>query len=160
MPTGRDATAPEEVLAVVHAYHQALGSLIFEFEGTVGPLVEDRLTVLFNDPLPTDDPAGQAVRLALAMRERMVALLQEWRKIGHVLDFGVGIDLGYATLGSFGFDGKTEYGAIGTVGRLAARLIGEGMIMISNDESWDGSARHTHTPPAGKLSPARPAPQW
>jgi DNA-binding NarL/FixJ family response regulator len=117
-----DATAPEEVLAVLHAYHQALGSVIFEFEGTVGPLVEDRLTVLFNDPLPTDDPASQAVRLALAMRERMVALLQEWRKIGHALDFGVGIDLGYATLGTIGFEGKTEYGAIGTVARLAARL--------------------------------------
>ena len=117
-----DATAPEEVLAVLHAYHEALGSLIFEFEGTVGPLVEDRLTVLFNDPLPTDDPAGQAVGLALAMRSRMVELQQGWRKIGHVLDFGVGIDIGYATLGTIGFEGKTEYGAIGTVARLAARL--------------------------------------
>jgi class 3 adenylate cyclase/DNA-binding CsgD family transcriptional regulator len=117
-----DTTAPEEVLAVLHAYHEALGRVIFEFEGTVGPLVEDRLTVMFNDPLPTDDPAGQAVRLALAMRERMVDLLQEWRKIGHVLNFGVGIDLGYATLGNIGFEGKTEYGVIGTVARLAARL--------------------------------------
>jgi DNA-binding NarL/FixJ family response regulator len=117
-----DTTAPEEVLAVLHAYHQALGEVIFEFEGTVGPLVEDRLTVLFNDPLPTDDPAGQAVGLALAMRERMSGLLPEWRKIGHALDFGVGIDLGYATLGTIGFEGKTEYGAIGTVARLAARL--------------------------------------
>jgi adenylate cyclase len=117
-----DATAPEEVLAVLRAYHQALGSVIYEFEGTVGPLVEDRLTVLFNDPLPTEDPAGQAVRLALAMRERMVELLQVWRRVGHALDFGVGIDLGYATLGTIGFEGKTEYGAIGTVARLAARL--------------------------------------
>jgi DNA-binding NarL/FixJ family response regulator len=117
-----DTTAPEEVLAVLHGYHQAMGEVIFEFEGTVGPLVEDRLTVLFNDPLPTDDPAGQAVRLALAMRERMSGLLQEWRRIGHALDFGVGIDLGYATLGTIGFEGKTEYGAIGTVARLAARL--------------------------------------
>jgi class 3 adenylate cyclase len=78
--------------------------------------------VLFNDPLPTEDPAGQAVRLALAMRERMVELLQRWRKVGYELDFGVGIDLGYATLGTIGFEGKTEYGAIGTVARLAARL--------------------------------------
>jgi DNA-binding NarL/FixJ family response regulator len=117
-----DTSAPEEVLTVLHAYHQALGTVIFEFEGTVGPLVEDRLTVLFNDPLPTDDPAGQAVRLALAMREKMMELLQEWRRIGHSLDFSVGIDLGYATLGTIGFEGKTEYGAIGTVARLAGRL--------------------------------------
>jgi adenylate cyclase len=117
-----DTTAPEEVLAVLHAYHQTMGSVIYAFEGTVGPLVEDRLTVLFNDPLPTDDPAGQAVRLALAMRERMVELLHGWRRVGHVLDFGVGIDLGYATLGTIGFEGKTEYTAIGTVARLATRL--------------------------------------
>ena len=117
-----DATAPEEVLAVLHAYHAALGRVIFEFEGTVGPLVEDRLVVVFNDPLPTEDPAGQAVRLALAMRSRMLELLHDWHKIGHTLQFGVGIDLGYATLGTIGFEGKTEYGPIGTVARLASRL--------------------------------------
>jgi len=85
-----DTTAPEEVLAVLRAYHQGLGSVIYGFEGTVGPLVEDRLTVLFNDPLPTDDPAGQAVRLALAMRERMTELLVGWRKAGYALDFAGG----------------------------------------------------------------------
>jgi DNA-binding NarL/FixJ family response regulator len=117
-----DATAPEEVLKVLHAYHHALGSVIFEFEGTVGPLIEDRLTVLFNDPLPADDPAGDAVRLAVAMRERVATLLQDWGRVGHKLGFAVGIDLGYATLGTVGFEGKTEYGAIGTVARLAAGL--------------------------------------
>jgi adenylate cyclase len=117
-----DTTAPEEVLAVLRAYHEVLGSVIYGFEGTVGPLVEDRLTILFNDPLPTDDPAGQAVRLALAIRERMAELLAGWRKAGYALDFGVGIDFGYATLGTIGFEGKTEYGAIGTVVHVAARL--------------------------------------
>src|SRR5262249_13387067 len=75
-----DTTAPEEVLAVLRTYHEALGNVIYRFEGTVGPLVEDRLTILFNDPLPTDDPAGQAVRLALAMRDRMVEMIAGWRK--------------------------------------------------------------------------------
>jgi adenylate cyclase len=117
-----DATAPEDVLAVLRAYHEGLGGVIYGFEGTVGPLVEDRLTVLFNDPLPTDDPAGQAVQLALAMRERMTVLLSGWRRAGHSLDFGVGVDLGYATLGTIGFEGKTEYGAIGTVVHLAGQL--------------------------------------
>jgi DNA-binding NarL/FixJ family response regulator len=117
-----DATAPEEVLTVLRAYHEGLGSVIYGFEGTVGPLVADRLTVLFNDPLPIDDPAGQAVRLAVAMRARMTTLMAGWRKTGYTLDFTVGIDLGYATLGTIGFAGKTEYGAIGTVVHLAARL--------------------------------------
>jgi adenylate cyclase len=117
-----EATAPEEVLAVLRSYHDAMGGVIYGFEGTVGPIVEDRLTVLFNDPLPTDDPAGQAVRLALAMRERMADLLAHWRRMGYALDFGAGVDMGYATLGTIGFAGKTEYGAIGTVVHLAARL--------------------------------------
>jgi adenylate cyclase len=109
-----------DVMAVLRDYHAALGTVIHGFEATVGPLVEDRLAVHFNDPLPCDDPAGQAVSLALAMRERMAQVLPGWRKAGYVLDFGPGIDLGYATLGTIGFEGKTEYGAIGTPVHLAA----------------------------------------
>jgi adenylate cyclase len=89
-----------DVMAVLRDYHAALGTVIHGFEATVGPLVEDRLAVHFNDPLPCDDPAGQAVSLALAMRERMAQVLPGWRKAGYVLDFGPGIDLGYATLGT------------------------------------------------------------
>jgi adenylate cyclase len=117
-----EANAPEEVIAVLRAYHEALGEVVFGFEATVGSLVEDRVTVLFNDPLPTDEPAGQAVRAALAFRERVAGLLETWRKAGLALDFGVGIDLGYATLGTIGLGGRTEYGAIGSVVHLAVRL--------------------------------------
>jgi adenylate cyclase len=129
-----EANAPEEAIAVLRAYHEGLGAVIFGFEATVGPLVEDRLTVLFNDPLPTDDPAGQAVRAALAMRGRMNDLLAGWRRAGFALDFGVGIDLGYATLGTIGFPGRMDYGAIGTVVHLAGRLCDAaagGQILIS-----------------------------
>jgi adenylate cyclase len=129
-----DVTAPEEVLTVLHAYHEVLGNVIDGFEATVEPLVGDRLTVLFNDPLPSEDPPGQAVRLALAMRERMGELLAGWRRAGYALDFGVGIDFGYATLGTIGFPGKSEYAAIGTVVHLAARLselAQDGQILVS-----------------------------
>jgi class 3 adenylate cyclase len=101
-----ETEAPEEVMAVLRTYHAALGEVIYGFEGTVDPLVEDRLTVLFNDPLPVDDAAGQAVRLAIAMRDQLTDLLADWRKAGYVLEFGVGIDLGYATLGTIGFSGE------------------------------------------------------
>ena len=126
--------APEEALAVLRAYHEALGAVLFGYEATVGPLVEDRVMVVFNDPLPTDDPAGQAVLAALEMRERMRGLLAGWRRTGYELDFGVGIDLGYATLGTIGFAGRTEYGAIGSVVHLAARLCDaahNGQILVS-----------------------------
>ena len=129
-----EVAAPEEVLAVLRAYHDALGGVIYGSEATVGPLVEDRLTVLFNDPLPSEDPAGQAVRLALAMRQRMTDLLAGWLRAGYSLDFGVGIDLGYATLGTIGFEGKTEYGAIGPVVHVASRLADhahDGQILVT-----------------------------
>jgi class 3 adenylate cyclase/DNA-binding CsgD family transcriptional regulator len=129
-----ESVAPEEVMAVLHAYHEALGELIYRFEGTVGPLVADRLTVVFNDPLPSEDPAGQAVRLGAAIRARMEELLRTWRRAGYALDFGVGIDLGYATLGTIGFEGKIEYGAIGSVVHLAERLCdaaSEGQVLVS-----------------------------
>jgi class 3 adenylate cyclase len=60
-------------------------------------------------------------------------LLGKWRKRGYDLDFGVGIAQGYATIGAIGFEGRWDYGAIGTVTNLAARLCGEakpGQILI------------------------------
>jgi DNA-binding NarL/FixJ family response regulator len=117
-----ESVAPEEVLEVLRAYHDAAGEVVASFQATVAGLEEDRVTILFNDPLPVDEPAQQAVGLALAMRERTEPLLIAWGKRGYGLGFGVGIDLGYATLGSIGMHDRTEYGAVGTVVRTAAGL--------------------------------------
>jgi class 3 adenylate cyclase len=90
--------------------------------------------VLFNDPLPCPDPAARAVKMALAMRERVEELAQKWRLHGHELGFGIGIAQGYATLGQIGFEGRFDYAAIGSVPNLASRLCGEaknGQILIS-----------------------------
>ena len=78
--------------------------------------------MIFNDPLPCDDPAGDAFRMALAMRDKMAALCGDWRKLGHRLGFGVGISLGYATVGIVGSEGRYDYTASGTAVNLAARL--------------------------------------
>jgi class 3 adenylate cyclase/CheY-like chemotaxis protein len=129
-----ETAEPEEVMAVLREYHEAMGSLIFEHEGTVGHFAGDGLMVFFNDPLPCPDPAPRAVRMAVAMRERMAELAQAWRKRGHELGFGVGVALGYATLGQIGFEGRFDYGAIGSVVNLASRLCDEaepGQILIS-----------------------------
>src|SRR5215210_5658575 len=90
--------------------------------------------VFFNDPVLCPDHPGQAVRMAVAMRERVGALARTWRKRGHQLDFGVGIALGYATMGQIGFEGRFNYAAIGTVANLASRLCDEargGQILVS-----------------------------
>jgi adenylate cyclase len=129
-----ETTEPEVVMEVLREYHTALGELIFRFEGTLERFTGDGLMVFFNDPIPCPDPAAQAVRMAVAMRQRVGELTEIWRKRGHYLDLGVGIAQGYATLGKIGFEGRFDYAAIGTVTNLAARLCGEaagGQILIS-----------------------------
>lgn len=115
-------TEPEEVMTVVASYHAAMGELILKYEATVGWFAGDGLMVWFNDPIPCDDPAARAVRMAVEMRGAMSALTAAWRKRGHELDFSLGVALGYATIGRIGFEGRYDYGAVGSVLNLASRL--------------------------------------
>jgi adenylate cyclase len=129
-----ETAEPEVVMDVLGEYHAAMGELISRFEGTVEHFAGDGLMVLFNDPLACSDPEARAVRMAVAMRERMAELSTVWRRRGHTLGFGVGISLGYATLGQIGFEGRFHYAAIGSMVNLAARLCGEardGQILAS-----------------------------
>src|SRR6476620_6545121 len=116
------ATEPEEVMTVVGSYHAAMGELILRYEATVGWFAGDGLMVWFNDPIPCDDPAARAVRMAVEMRDAMSELTASWRKRGHELDFSLGVALGYATIGRIGFEGRYDYGAVGSVLNLASRL--------------------------------------
>jgi adenylate cyclase len=126
---------PEEVMTVMREYHATLGSLVHEFDGTLERFVGDGIMVIFGDPIPCPDPCARAVRMAVAMRGRLSELSGQWRRESHQLGFGIGIAYGYATLGVIGFEGRSEYSAIGTVVNLAARLCAEardGQIFIDS----------------------------
>jgi class 3 adenylate cyclase/PAS domain-containing protein len=133
--TGFTETAePEEVMGVLREYHAALGRAIIDHDGTIEHFSGDGVMVLFNDPVPIDDHEMRAVRMSLVMRDAVAILARGWRKRGFALGFGVGIAGGYATIGTIGFEGHLDYGAIGTVTNLAARLCGDardGQILIS-----------------------------
>jgi class 3 adenylate cyclase len=129
-----DTAEPEEVMAVLGAYHAALGELIFRYEGTLERFAGDGLLVLFNDPIQHPDHARRAVNMALDMRDSVAGLIEGWSRRGHALGFGVGIALGYATLGQIGFEKRRDYAAVGSVTNLASRLCDEakaGQILIS-----------------------------
>jgi class 3 adenylate cyclase len=130
-----EMAAPEEVMTILRDYQTVMGRLIAEFEGTLERFVADAVMVYFNDPLPCPNHAEQAVKLALAMRQTMDSLRNEWRMRGIDLGAGIGIATGYATIGAIGFEGRKDYAAIGPVCNLAARLCADaqhGQILISD----------------------------
>jgi adenylate cyclase len=129
-----DTVEPEELMRVLHEFHDAIGGLVKRFDATVGFLEGDGVQLFFNDPIPIPDAPLRAVRLGCALREEMADLIPRWRKRGYDLDFGAGIALGYATCGEIGFEGRSDYAAIGAVTNLASRLADEasgGQILIA-----------------------------
>jgi class 3 adenylate cyclase len=130
-----EAAEPEEVMAVLREYHGEMGRLILAHEGTLERFTGDGLMVFFNDPIPVPDAPERAVRMTVAMRDRVAELAAKWRREGYELDLGLGIARGYATLGAIGFEGRWDYAALGTVTNLAARLCGEarpGQILVAH----------------------------
>jgi class 3 adenylate cyclase len=129
-----ETAEPEEIMGVLREYHREMGALILEHEGTLERFTGDGLMIFFNDPVLVPNPAERAVRMAVAMRDRVAELTGKWRRRGYDLGLGIGIAQGFATIGAIGFEGRWDYGAIGTVTNLAARLCGEaktGQILMS-----------------------------
>jgi adenylate cyclase len=125
---------PEDIMGVLREYHGSMGRLIQRYQGTLERFAGDAIMIFFNDPVPVAAPAEQAVRMALDMREAFEDLGERWRKRGYSLDMGMGIAQGYATLGGIGFEGRLDYGAIGAVCSLGARLCAaaqRGQILVS-----------------------------
>ncbi len=129
-----ESSDPEDVMALLREYHAAIGGIIHKHSGTLERYAGDGVMVIFNDPVPVENPALKAVQMALEMRAALAALIDKWRRLGHDLGFGIGISHGYATLGTIGFEGRFDYAAIGTVSNVASRLCDEaqsGQILIA-----------------------------
>ena len=130
-----ETAEPEEALGVLRAYQAAMGEIIFHHDGTLEHFAGDGMMVFFNDPMKITDPELQATRMALAMQARFAELLVGWKKRGHDLGLGIGIAVGYATLGRIGFEGRFDYGAVGMVVIQASRLSAaakSGEILVSS----------------------------
>src|ERR1700745_923881 len=129
-----ESSDPEDVMALLAEYHAAIGKIIIRYSGTLERYAGDGVMVVFNDPVPVENPALQAVLMALEMRDAIGALTETWHRWGHDIGFGIGIAHGFATLGTIGFEGRFDYAAIGTVSNVASRLCDEakpGQILIN-----------------------------
>ncbi len=152
--TFAETNEPEEVMDVLWEYHAELGPLILKHEGTLERFTGDGMMVFFNDPVIVPNPEERAVRMAVAMRDRVATLQTKWAKRGYTLGFGAGITAGYATIGAIGFEGRRDYAAIGTVTNLAARLCGEaqpGQILVSQ-RLYSAVEPLVEAEPVGELS--------
>jgi adenylate cyclase len=160
-----ETAEPEEVMGVLREYHAEMGRLIVEHEGTLERFTGDGMMIFFNDPVEVPNPAERAIRMAVAMRDVVGALAARWRKRGWDLALGVGIAQGYATIGAIGFEGRMDYGAIGTVTNLAARLCGEAaaeQILVSARVAGavEGIIDARDVGPVALKGLARPVPVW
>ncbi|HKA27104.1 MAG TPA: adenylate/guanylate cyclase domain-containing protein [Gaiellaceae bacterium] len=148
-----ETAEPEELIEVVREYHQAVGGLVTAHKGTLEHFAGDGLMVFFNDPAPLPDHEFHAAKLAVAMRKRVGELAAAWSKRGHELGLGAGIAAGHATLGQIGFEGRHDYGVLGTVTNLAARLsdaAATGQILL-NKRAYAALEDRVETQPAAEL---------
>jgi adenylate cyclase len=120
-----ESSEPEEVMGVLGEHHRAIGALVHAYNGTLERFTGDGVMIFFNDPVPCDDAAERAIRMSIDIRNEVRKLSAGWLRKGHDLGLGIGIAQGFATLGRIGFEGRSDYSAIGSVTNLAARLCGE-----------------------------------
>ena len=149
-----ETAEPEEVMGVLREYHAEMGKLILEHEGTLERFTGDGMMIFFNDPVVVPNPAERAIRMAMAMRARVDELSKDWRRRGHDLSLGIGIAKGFATIGAIGFEGRIDYGAVGTVTNMAARLCGEakGGQILTNRKTLTDFEGLVEVEPVGELS--------
>ncbi|MEO8937812.1 MAG: response regulator [Burkholderiaceae bacterium] len=129
-----ESSDPEEVMGVLGEYHDAMGRLVMNHGGTLEHFAGDGMMIFFNDPIAVENPSAVAVGMAIAMQECFATMVRAWQRRGYELAMGIGVAQGYATIGGIGFEGRRDYGAVGPVTNLAARLCAEakaGQILIS-----------------------------
>ena len=149
-----ETSEPEEVMRVLREFHTEMGKLILEHGGTLERFTGDGMMIFFNDPVVVPDPAARALHMAVAMRERVNEMSIVWGKHGYDLSLGIGIAQGYATIGAIGFEERLDYGAVGAVTNLAARLCGEakGGQILTNRKTLSQFEQLVEAEPIGEIS--------
>lgn len=149
-----ETSDPEDVMRVLGDYHASMGELVMSHGGTLERFAGDGMMIFFNDPVQVAEPARGAVEMSVAMQRRFVQVNRGWRKLGIDLSMGIGVAQGYATIGAIGYEGRRDYGAIGVVTNLAARLCGEaqGSQILVSQRVFGGVEDVLQADPVGPLA--------
>jgi adenylate cyclase len=151
LPTVSGTAGPEEELTVLESFHEMLGQLIGEHGATVGAFTGESVMAFFGDPAVEADPTGRALGLAVALQQAGAELSASHARRGYRVTTALGVDLGYATLGRVGFEGRLDYGAVGPVVSRAWQLCA----LAGNDEVLLGSRAYDAVAGEVSVGPAR-----
>lgn len=117
--------APDEVVALLNPYLEAMTGVIYKYGGTVDKYEGDAILAFFGEPDPYPDHAARAVRAAVEMRTVLDGLRKQWVQEGRVsekFDMGVGLNSGDVFVGLLGSEQRINYTVIGDNVNLSARL--------------------------------------
>ena len=117
-----DNLEPEELFQLLSRYFSVMIEIVHQYDGTLNKIIGDGLLVFFGDPIPMEDHADRAVRMAVQMQQAVIGLKQEWNRYDHDLGLGIGINTGYVTVGNVGSDMHRDYTIIGNQVNVASRL--------------------------------------
>lgn len=122
--TFSEKNAPEQVVAILNEYLEAMTEVVFRWEGTLDKFIGDAIVAFWGAPLIQSNHAQLATCCALHMIKRLKELQEKWEKEGKpVLDCGIGINTGEVLVGNIGAEGKKmDYTVIGDHVNLGARL--------------------------------------
>jgi adenylate cyclase len=115
---------PEEVVAMLNPYLEAMSKVIYTHGGTVDKYEGDAIIAFFGEPVPYKDHAARALRASLDMRKALIELKQSWAKEGRhsQIEMGIGINSGEVFVGLLGSEQRINYTVIGDNANLASRL--------------------------------------
>lgn len=115
---------PEDVVALLNPYLEAMSKVINRHGGTVDKYEGDAIMAFFGEPVPYKDHAVRALRAALDMRKALSDLKEKWKREGHPIniEMGIGINSGEVFVGLLGYEQRINYTVIGDNVNLAARL--------------------------------------
>lgn len=132
-----ESLPPEETFEILNEYLSMATSQIFRFNGVLDKYIGDGIMVLFNVPYDVEEPEFTCIKTAIEIRKNGEILRDRlMEKYGKIVEFGIGINCGFAIVGNVGSEARMDYTAIGDTVNTAARLESKamrGQILISED---------------------------
>ncbi len=118
---------PEELVAQLNVYLNAMVGVIVEARGTIDKFIGDAVMAEFGSPVSQGETtdAMNAIRAAIGMRRALAELREQWKKEGKTLLYnGIGISYGEVIAGNIGSMQRLEYTVIGDAVNVASRVEG------------------------------------